>query len=209
MAKNETVTLPAPPAGQVYMLILDKPWTTFCKYNGEVEKSYTLPTEAPNAESAWALISQAWTRIMGTVTMPQDGYPEGETRLQHCDDRAESVIANTYGYGSGGGGKSADLLTKFLREAVLGVVLANMPEYKGRKNDAIKDVANDHEAMFLACCEIRHKAIAGSDDAATMFKAFWPGQETAAEKRVEEKRAADKAAANAFDLGNFAPDSNE
>ncbi len=207
MAKNE-ITLPALPAGQVYMAILDKPFATFCKYGGDVDKEYVQPLDALNAESFWSLGQAAYLRAMGTVTIPQEGYPEGVTRLMKCDERAEAINANTYGFGSGGGGKSADLLTRFLRESVLGVVLANMPEYKGRKADAIKLVADDHEAAFLACCEIRHKAIAGSDDAATMFKQFWPGQVASAEKRVEEKRAADSAAANAFDLGNFAPDAS-
>ncbi|KKM17357.1 hypothetical protein LCGC14_1676620 [marine sediment metagenome] len=202
---EKNVSLPALPTGQVYVAILDKPLEAFCKYGGEVNKNYALPITALNAENRWKFELAAWIRFMGTITVPAEGYPKGETRLQHCDARAESIIANTYGYGSGGGGKSADLLTRFLREAVLGVVLVNMPEYKGKKTEAVKAVADDHEAMFLACCEIRHKAIAGSDPADKMFADFWPGQVANAEKRVEEKRAADRSAVNAFDADNYTP----
>ena len=205
MAKTDTISLPALPDGQVYKAILDKPFTTFCKYSGEVDKAYTLNLDPLSAESMWNLGSQAFTRIMGTVTVPQDRYPNGETRLHHCDSRYAAMQDNTYGYGSGGGGKSADLLTKFLREAVLGIVLANMTEYKGRKVDAIKDVAADHESMFFEVCKIRAKNVKDSGTAEEQFKKFWPVQVAAAESKVAEKRKSDAALANAFDLGDFAP----
>ncbi len=208
MAKD-TVTLPVLPAGQVYIPCLDKNAETFCKYGGEVDKSYSLAIDGLTAESVYNGLAAFWTRAMGTITVPQEGYPEGVTRLQKCDERAVAINANTYAYGSGGGGgKSADWETKFLREAVLGIVLKNMPEYKGRKVDAIKAVADDPAAMFLACCKLRHAAIKGSDSAEKQFDRFYPMQEAGAKKRADEKRAYDRSAANAFDLGDFSPDAS-
>lgn len=211
MARNEnTVTLPALPDGQVYIPCLDKNPETFCKYGGEVDKPYTLTIAGLTAESVYNGLAAFWTRAMGTVTVPQEGYPEGITRLIKCDERSIAINANTYAYGSGGGaGKSADWETKFLREQVLRIVMTNLTKYKGRKNDAAKDVADDPAAMFLACCEVRHAAIKGSDDAQTQFDTFYPVQVAGAKTRADEKLAHDRALSNAFSLpDDFSPDAS-
>ncbi len=217
MAKNEntveTVTLPAPAPGNVLIEVLEEiviypgsgagPWSMF-------PASWDIPTRN-------GMLNYGGTQVSNDAAAGDKVDKETGLVIPKIDrilDRQARIDRSDY-FGSASG-PSADWKTKYLREAVVGVVMANMKaEYKGKLTEAKVAVAKDLEGMFMRCCEIRHDKFENDSNTAALeqfptpqsqFDALWPKQVAHAEKRVEQKREADKANANAFDLGDFAPE---
>ncbi len=201
MAKNEnTVTLPAPAAGNVWRQVpaaVKYHIAGSGKINLDIEHNYD--PELPDCISDHLLgcsVRQGDKRYIGTATT---SAKEGESELEAVQRRNVEFVAGTYRPGAGGGRAHVDTYTIVLREKVL-KVLANVFPAK-KKTEAEKAVKDSPAAAFSTACA--KTAEGGDKTEKEIFEDMFPKIEAAAKKEADRR---DSESSFTFDLGDFAPE---
>ncbi len=194
MAKNETVTLPAPNPGKVYRQVSIE-HSIHIDGAGKVDTTYPFRLDGDESLSdaiVDASLKQGLTRYIGTATT---SAKEGESEKEACDRRFAEIVAGTYKPGSGGGARKSTY-AKVLHESVVKVLL----NYGFKKVDATKQVNDGESAAFMLAC-YKESEKTGKNTPDEIFADMWPKIESAAKSEAERRDAAES---SSFDLGDFA-----
>ena len=194
MAKNETVTLPAPNPGNCWRQVPES-YDTYIDGNGKVDTTYHTEMDGEQALAPVLLaacIGQGIKRYFSTATT---SMKDGETEKEAVDRRVAEFLAGTYKPGSGGGARKSTYF-KVLHESVVKVLL----NYGFKKVDATKKANDGESAAFMLACH-KESEKTGKNTPDEIFADMWPKIESAAKAEAERR---DEAESSSFDLGAFA-----